>query len=572
MRVMRGRPSNRKSEPGRSKERARHRTWGFALALFVLAWGIRVLFIHATTDVNWAYSFGFKGDALEYLDHARALHAGEPYQLGFPMRAPGTPYLVAWLWDGTDQQVLYLRHIWIAMGALMAPLLFLTTRNTLGDRVAGIAGGYTAVATGPLLLNSSLCNETPYLLLAILSLGTLHAARETEKPLGLALFGALSALACLFRAEHIVFVLIAFVWMSLDHGRFFLRLTVAVATFLAVLLPWHLTAWAAIDNLNNHVVRDGDVQLRQPWTPEAKQRLAQLPAFARLSSARLIEETVRVRGRREVRAEDLGILEEAYEYIPEPLASYPFIASSGPFAFYLGNHEAAAGGFSRQPLFELPPLHGGNDRYPAGLMSSISAMKVLALSYPPHIRMINRGYEMGWQKITEDPGRWFRMVLAKLDQTWAGAAHGLGGSALPLGMSGVRRKVDIVTPENDFVWIWRGIILALCLLGLVHATGRSDGWPFVFWILTRLAVVVAFYGYARHGALLTPAIGVLIGLALDRYWNTICTRIGCALLLGLLAFEGYRYLNPPEIVVGGVPVMEHDPMARDFDDQKVEVR
>src|SRR5687767_1878284 len=69
----------------------------FAVGLLATAFALlnRVLFVMATPDSQWAHSAFFVGDAHVWLQAAAAVREGRPFELGLPLRPPGTAYLLA---------------------------------------------------------------------------------------------------------------------------------------------------------------------------------------------------------------------------------------------------------------------------------------------------------------------------------------------------------------------------------------------------------------------------------------------------------------------------------------------
>lgn len=542
-----------------------------AWALLLLAFGVRLAFVHATADRIWPYSCYFKGDALTFIQQASS---GELLESGAPFRPPGVVLILAMIWDKTVEGFLWLRHFWMLLGALPSPLLYLLCRSSLGERVALIASSLLALASGPILLGSAVGSEAPYLVLSVLSVGWLVRLSGPAHWLQFAAFGALQAAACLLRAEHALFLPFALLWALWLQNRgnagsgVWLRAGAALLAFGLALLPWHLYAWSAIDKLNSQ--QQQRVHYSIEWSTKARQRLQSLPAFAHFGTVRMLEDTVQVRGRSKVEIGDFAILEEAYDYIPEPLSPYPFLTLYGPLNFYLANHPDGMGGFSRGPLFAKPPLRGGADAYPAGLDQALPTE--LSLSYPPHLRILNEGYSLGIATIFDSPGSWLGVVFEKLTRFWAGAASGLGGYALPIGMSGIRYRVDVVTAVGWWAWTWRLLVFGVCVVGVVRHWRRSEVQPWLLWIALRVILVVLFFGYARQGILIAPSVAILIALTLDGFWSKTLARLSIVVLCMIPALEVYRYIDKPTLTQDGSEIQGRDPSANGYQDRRIEVR
>ena len=293
-----------------------------------------------------------------------------------------------------------------------------------------------------------------------------------------------------------------------------------------------------------------------------------LPAAVRRTAAAFVAATVAARGGERVDATSFTVLDEAFGYRPRPLAAHPFVAAYGPLNFYLGNHRGAADGFSVAPLAEPPPLAGGRRRYPASLVSRLPPPG-LALTYPPHLLLVNEGYRLGWREIVAAPGRWATLAGRKLAWFWQGASLGLGGCGVPLGLSGVRRSVDLATPQGWWPALWRLAVLAAVVAGVWTGRRRAALVPWLLYAGSKAIVAVAFLGYARHGALVAPVVMLAIALLVAPHLPEEPRRrhrVVLAAALALLALEILRSLAAPTVSVGGRAVAGREPFS--FDDHR----
>lgn len=569
------------------------------VALFALALVERLFFRHATPDAAWPYSLAYKGDANVWLQYAGALRKGELFNQGLPLRPPGMGYLLAWLWDGTPADLGSLRSLWCVLGALVAPLLFAAVVKPFGVRAATIAGGFVAFSTALLILSSSLNNETPYLLLALGTLAlTPRLLRRPRLP-ALALFSALHAAACLVRVEHALFFVLLLAYL-LWFWRFrggaplragAIRLGASLLVFALVLAPWHAHAWSRIAQFNRgellrlppaveRAYQSVEMRTRElVWDDAARARSDSLPGFLRRSANGFVAATRRHRGESTVRAEDFEILREAYGSIPEPLPAHPFLCLYGPLNFHLANHADASGGFDRTPLEEPPPLTGGRERYPSYLVAGLPPPQ-LEFTYPPHVAAVNDGYARGRAWILEHPGAFADLAGRKLERFVAGATLGAGGANLPLGRSGVRHPVDIVVPERNFgTRVWAVLLGAVAVVGALGARRRPELVPWLLFLLSKIAVSLLFFGYARHGAVVVPVLALLVALAIDARLaapdqasrgGSAPSRLrrglgyGTAVLLALLFLQdGMRARHGVAVRVDGAGVTDVDPFPPD---------
>ena len=573
----------------------RRRALQVGLSLFAAALAMRVLFWQATPDRSWPYTAWYKGDAPVWMDYAHALQTGRAFELGLPIHPPGAGYLVAALWNGRADGFAWLRFAWALMGALVVALVYLAVLRSFGLAVAATAGALCAVGSGLLILGSAVNNEVPYLLLVAGSLVLWEDARA-GRGAALIAFGALNGIACLFRVEHVLYAALVVAallpaWRRAGWKPAASRLALTTAAIAAPLVPWHVTAWRGIAAFNDgprvfDPAEDATIGRVEralagvPFRPDAETRRDELPAFLRRTTSVFVAATVAHRGGHEVRAEDFGILEEAFGYFPRPLARHPFVSGYGPLNFFLANRPGGTGGFDRSPLDEPPPLSGGRERYPAFLVQGLPPVD-LAFVYPPHVRLYNEGYRLGWRAIRERPAEWLRLCARKLRISWQGASLGVGGFGLPVGLSGVRRAVDLVVPQGALASAWSVLVLVVAAAGLFAGWRRPALLPWLALLVSKLAATVLFFGYARQGATTVPVIALLAALAAERWVlprvPAMPPRRAAALAATLLAapvvLEAGRWLSRPDVTIEGRAIGPADPFpVREHRDQAVRVR
>jgi hypothetical protein len=577
--------------------------WLGAAAVFAAALALRVLFWLATPGADWPHSIFFKGDAVVWLQQALALERGRPFELDLPLRPPGAGYLIALLWDGKIESLDALRVTWHVQGALVPALMFVALRRAFSPLVAWLASAAAASSTALMLLSGTLDSETPYLLMVVLSLLWFEPLRAAPSAPRLAAWSVLNGVACLFRVEHALFYALSMGLLLLSWNRAgaqglpartasgLVAAALSLACFAGPLLPWHVHAWRAVQRFNTQAppeagvaaVRRFAAQLgRVDWDAPARERREQLPAFTRDTASTFISATVVHRGARRVGAGDFAILDEAFGYQPRPLARFPFVAAYGPLNFALANGPQATGGFVRARLTEPPPLAGGAQRYPAPLVQGLPP-EDLAFTYPPHLRLYNEGYAVGLRWIREDPAAFARLVARKLAFFWDGAAMGFTGYNLPLGLSGVRRAVDFVVPEAGALALaWRLLVLGAAAAGVVAGFRRPALHPWLLFVLSKLMVTAAFFGYARQGAMVVPAVLLLIALAVERWLlrgplggaARKAHVAGAVLLAAALALEYNRWASKPQVLIDGeIVTSAADPVPLDVHrDARITVR
>jgi hypothetical protein len=566
----------------------------------VAAFATRALFLRATPDRAFSHGVFLKGDAPLWIEYAGALVEGRPFELDLPIHPPGTAYLLAALWDGGEGQIAALKVFWALLGALVVVLVYVAALRSFGLAVASIAGTATLASTGMLILSGSLDSETPYLVLAVGSLCLFEDVRAWPRLLAVSAWSALHGLCCLFRVEHalyygLVLGFVVLLWARAGKedraGRGAISLAVAVSllSFALPLLPWHIAAWSSIRRFNTEPAGDdpGQRAVRRvaqslawmPWDDAARAERERLPAFARDAASAFVAATVLHRGRAEVHGNDLRILDEAFAYRPRPLAQAPFVSLYGPLNFALANHPRAGGGFSRAALDDPPPLASEPARYPPALVQGLPPPD-LSFVYPPHVRLVNEGYAAGWSWLrARGAGGALALAWRKLRIFWSGAALGLTGYDVPLGMPRLRRAVDLAVPDRGWrTAAWSTVLLAGCAFGLSAGRRQPALHAWLLFLASKVLVTVAFFGYARQGATVIPVVALLVALAAAR-WIPPVTRAGpgqvaratALVLAAVVAVEAARAIRPPALRVDGRP-LESGEGADLHRDQRIDAR
>ena len=565
-----------RATPPSQAHRERWTGWG----LFLLAFVLRLFFWQATPDAHWPHSAYYKGDAVTWLNYAASLQADQPFELGLPLRPPGNAYLIAALWNGREDGIPALKMLWCLLGALIVWCVHGAVRQEFGPRPALGIGLLCAGSSGLMMLSTSLNNETPYLILVALTFRIWPHVRRGDDVRLLALWGASHALACLFRVEHALYFALLLLWQGISVWRreglrpSGLRLLPTALAALLVLAPWHVKAWQACYDFNhtepevNPATEQAFQQIEAAlagisWEPEAQEALQELPAQSRRTMEHFVAATVAVRGGRTVSADDLQVMDEAFGSRPSRLSEHPFVALYGGLNFYLANNVHAPAGFGRGPLDAPPPLEGGRSRFPAMLVAGLPPPD-LALTYPPHLDAVNRGYSHGWQWIRDHPAEFLRLAGQKLSVFWAGATPGFSGYVLPLGLEGPRRRVDLVTPSLGlFGTLWQGLWFLFFAVGLWLERRRLEALiPWLAFLASKLAATVFFFGYARQGAsvFLVVALGASLAFAhlltqREGATGQSLLRRGPWVVAGvLLALEILRWVSPPDLYLDGRPV------------------
>lgn len=543
-----------------------------AALLFAFGLALRLLFVLGGPDGGPGWHVGMQGDVPIWQDQARRLAAGEPdAELLLPWRAPGTMWLVSALWDG-GPSVWPVRLAFLLAGASIAPLLWLLLRRCVEPRTAVVAASLCAASGNLLLLSSGLHVGVLYL---SLSLATLVVQRRLEDPHRLAWpigWGALHGLLCLLRTENVLgfpLLLLLARW----NGVRWRSLGAAVATAALLVTPWQVHAAQLVARWNDSPAVPARLSL--PWQPQARDAAAAVPGFARRFVMEFVDATVQQRGGRVVTAEDLQLVRDAFGSWPEPLP-VPIVSLNGPYNFFLANSREARGGFSRAAYDRDPPLAGGAAAWPAWLRLAPGRIRRFDLGWPPHLDITLHGYALGLRELAAEPAALPGLLGTKLWYGLAGATGGLGGYALPIGLSGERRAVDFVVADGAFAAGFRVVVLGVALFGLWRVRGRRGLWPLFLWQLLSLGVLVAFFGLARHGVQCLPAVALGVAAVVSP-WLARAPRLASAraawLAMGvLLAIEGVRAATVTA-TVDGQPAAAGEPFpGNEYVDRRVEFR
>ncbi len=536
---------------------------------------MRFTFSFATGELAASTVAAYERDAPKWLRYLRGEASGPLYEL--PFDPPAMPWLLGVSADGAA--LLVARGLMIVLGALGAPLVYAIARRDFGERVGLVSGTLAAFATNLVVISSGLHVGPPFLLLALLGVEALQRLRTPEAGWGTAVwFGAGQAAACLFRVDHLLFVVLALAWVSVRRGRGgLLRAAVAAGALVACLAPYQLAAAREVATANERGLpgrppSELPMPGALPWDPAALAEVQAMPAFARDMAFVFVDQTMRRRGAQQVRPGDLGVLDEAFGSRPEPLRS-PLLTIYGPFNFALANHPSSDGGFTRAALDDRPPLRAGLANYPPWLAPVLEPGGPLRLDYPPHLELVNHGYRVGVARLADRPAWAVGLLAQKLARTFRGVATGFGGYALPVGLDGVRHPVDLVEPSSGTASLWRALCLSAALLGLGVAWRRGAAArlaPWMFLVASKFVPAACFFGYARFGALTVPAFCVLWALATDILILRLRTRLCGGLYVGavaaLLVIEAVRCGYAPEPALSacsasgnatGGPVEEH---------------
>ena len=485
-----------------------------AAAFATATLALRLLYLHRSVDAAWPHTMLYEGDATVWAQWAALLHAGKPFESDLAFRTPGVAWLLHWM-GAVAPPFTAAKVVWCAMSAATPAVLYLVMGRWFTRTAGVLAALLCTLGFGSFVMAVSLNNEAPYaLLLACIAGATLAWVDRPTWTVGAGL-GVLHGFAMLLRAEHLLLMemlCVVAAWQLWRAGVRPARIAAQTVWLLlaavAVCAPWSLRSHAAAERFNTEAPPLPYAQAQPPWTPAAQAFMDRLPAFAREGNFAFLSAQSRQAGLQVVDAPDVrAFFEREWTSVPEPLPTWTLVSFKGSLDFALSNHPGSDGGFSKVGLRD------GHDRDPP-----------FSFARPSHTRLVNHGYEVGWRFIQADPSRWLRLVQEKLRRFGDGLTLGLFATDWPHAATLVRQPVDMATPlRGDATW-WNALMLLMIGGGMVVACTRCGGWIWIAVLAYRVAVIVAFYGYARHAVAIAPALCALTALALDAAWTMLRAR------------------------------------------------
>lgn len=427
-----------------------------ALLLGAFAVALRWLFLAGDPYRKLFFSPWYDGDTSRFLQWARAMVSGATYDSGLPFHPPLMAGFFA-LFDGAVRagSFPFLKGLVGAISALSVPLVYLIARRLAGETAAIVAALLSAASFSQMVLGTALNVEALYLPLLLGSLLLVLVARDSGMRRHWVAAGLLSGIATLGRAEHLPLVVLVAGW--------------------AVLAPAANPGPGAGEEA-------GGSGGRRRWPARL------LPALLLLGTTVAVALPWGIRN-----FVSIGRWNEAH---PEGrLSRFVLVTSYGPFNFALANHAAATGRFE-------PTLPDG------------SPVPGIDLEKPAHLELYRHGYRSGLGFLLGEPAAAARLAARKLALFAGGFSHGLLGRNWPAGLDGVRAPVDLWVPDRGWLAV-PGILLGAAGLALATARNRWPGILLGIVVAHRLLLAVAFFGYARGGALLVPLAAIGVGVLVE---------------------------------------------------------
>jgi hypothetical protein len=226
---------------------------------FLLAFLLRLLFLHASRDRTWPFSIFFYGDARFFHTYALNWARGLPMQSGLPYHPPLFPACLGMLYQllGEPQGSAYPYKLSLALlNAATVAFTWAWWRKVLGTSWSLLAAALFATSFGWLLLSTTYSNEGLYALFLSATCALLVWNRGALTWVTAGLLGAVMALGSLTRAEHLYLwpFLLAYAWLQRDPQAAvraqLLRWAAALGIFAAVMAPWTLENARVLRELN----------------------------------------------------------------------------------------------------------------------------------------------------------------------------------------------------------------------------------------------------------------------------------------------------------------------------------
>ncbi len=533
----------------------RRSDYAIAVAIAAVTFGLRLMFLFSGPDHAWPHSALYEGDAPTWARWAKSLAVGEAFEFDLPFRTPGAAWMLHFLHMGLHMDAApytSAKILWCAMSAATGAALYLVLARWFTRRAGLIATTLFALSFGSFALATSLNNETPYALLVVGIIGATLAWIDRPKLWIAVALGAMHAIAMLMRAEHMLLLAMLLgygAWRMRGAGlaRVATQCAVLVATMLAVCAPWTLRGHAAAHRFNTEPLQEIPYDAaKPPWTPAAIAAFESLPAYARASNYAFLSDIGRRAGVQSIDVQDVQrFFAKEWGSTPEPISEWSLISIKGPLDFALANQPASDGGFTRSGLSDT---HGVNPPF--------------SFARPTHANLLVHGYEIGLASIRSDPTRWLGQVGEKLLRFQDGATVGLFASDWPYTQHLLRRPVDVAVPLRWNAIGWLVLVLGSLAAGVVVACRRPGGLILLVVVAYKLAVTVAFYGYARQAMSISPVLFALSALAVDAACIAIARRVtlkpdavfGLRMATGIMvaaavAFAAFEAWNPPLLVI-----------------------
>ncbi len=193
--------------------------------------------------------------------------------------------------------------------------------------------------------------------------------------------------------------------------------------------------------------------------------------------------------------------ERNHTKLPGPLPRFAPVTSYGAFNFAIANHPQSDGG----PNNDHPILQNAN-RHDRELLAE-GGLNLAATSVH---RLYVDGYRIGLSWLLRNPADALELLIEKFRRALGVLAHGALFDNFPSGVSGTRRRVDMLDPDSRVLW---PVAVALFVAGLWMLRATPDARLLYLPLVTLGLSTLGFFGYVRLSAAYLPVIWVFQGAA-----------------------------------------------------------
>jgi hypothetical protein len=187
--------------------------------------------------------------------------------------------------------------------------------------------------------------------------------------------------------------------------------------------------------------------------------------------------------------------------LPGPLPRLAPVTSYGAFNFAIANHEYSDGG----PNNDHPVLETGMREE-----QDLLAEGGLNLAAPAVHRLYVNGYRIGLSWMVNNPADAAALMIEKARRASGSLAHGALFDNVPVGVDGIRRRVDLLDPASRVLWPFSIVLVAA---GMWMVRGRREAWLLCVPLAALALSTLGFFGYVRLGVAYLPVIWVFQSIA-----------------------------------------------------------
>jgi len=219
----------------------------------------------------------------------------------------------------------------------------------------------------------------------------------------------------------------------------------------------------------------------------------------------------------------------------EPLNPFVLITNYGPINFAMANNDYSDGGFNRN------------------ILDTKTGSSTLNLLNPQHRYYFIHGYEEGMKWIIENPIKYIKLCIKKLNISSDALSLGFTSWNFPSGLDGIRRAVDVFAPERNW-FKYPMILLSFCGFFILLINNWRRNLIMHFILLHKLIIIILFFGYVRQLLSIYPILLIFIftsiSLLKERKLKVIMI-IGIIISLFAFIYDGFTVRKPKNYTAKG---------------------